>query len=236
MVSDAPEPARTGFRRTAAWLIAYALAMAYVESAVVVYLDAALAVRPEAIFPLRGASALGSLGEIELGRELATLVMLAAVGWLAGRGRLERLAWTAVAFGAWDIAYYGWLRVFIGWPTSPGSWDLLFLVPVPWVGPVWAPIVVSAALVGFGLATAARRRSRRPVRAGPGHVAAAALGGLLVILSFTVDSGPILSGGLPSDYPWPIFAAGMLLAAAAAADALRERRPGLAESAAGRAA
>lgn len=214
-----------GIRRTAVLVVAYAVAMAYVESAVVVYLDAAVDVRPEAIFPLQNPASVGILGAIEVGRELATLVMLVAVGVLAARGRLESLAWTAVAFGTWDIAYYGWLWVFSGWPPSLGTWDLLFLIPVPWTGPVWAPVTVSLALVAFGLAAAERLRSSRPLRAKPRHAVAAVLGGLLVILSFTLDAGSIMAGALPTDYPWPIFAAGMLLAVAGAVAALHGRPP-----------
>ena len=221
---------RRSFIPTAASIVAYALAMAYVESAVVVYLDAALSVKPEAIFPLRDPASAGNLAWIELGRELATLVMLATVGWLAGRDRIERLAWTAVAFGVWDIAYYGWLWVFVGWPPSLGTWDLLFLVPVPWVGPVWSPVVVSVALVGFGLAAARQRRLGRPIDLTPRLAAGAVAGGLIVILSFTIDAGSIIAGGVPTSFPWPVFATGMAVAAACAATALRRspvNRPGL---------
>ena len=85
----------------------------------VVYLQAALALTHEPLFPLQQASgeAARLLG-IEVGRELATLVMLGAIGWLAGSRRLERLVWFAVAFGAWDLAYYGWLWTFSGWPPT----------------------------------------------------------------------------------------------------------------------
>jgi hypothetical protein len=93
-------------------------------------------------------------GWIEVGRETATLVMIGAVAWNVGRSSLERLAWGAVIFGVWDIGYYAWLWVLAGWPPSLHSWDLLFLIPAPWAGPVWAPIVVSFGLIGFGLACA----------------------------------------------------------------------------------
>ena len=76
--------------------------------------------------------------------------MIGAVGMLAGRTSVERLAWSAVVFGAWDIGYYAWLYVFSGWPPSLGTTDLLFLIPVPWVGPVWSPVAVSVTLVGVG--------------------------------------------------------------------------------------
>ena len=217
------------FRATAVTVLAYAVAMAYLESAVVVYLQLALGGQVGAIFPLRPAIEAGDLVAIEVGREAATLVMIAAVGVLVGRTRVERLAWSAVVFGAWDIGYYAWLRVFSGWPPSLGTPDLLFLIPVPWVGPVWSPVAVSVALVGVGLAAARALRSGRQLALSRRHWAAGLGGGALVILSWTTDAGRLIDGGLPGPYPWPIFAAGMLLALAAAVDVLRGamRDPGI---------
>jgi hypothetical protein len=214
-------PRGTGFAATAVVVIAYAVAMAFLESAVVVYLQRALGIQVGALFPLQDPTGVGDLAAIEAGREAATLVMLAAIGWLAGRSSLERLAWTAVAFGTWDILYYAWLWVFIGWPPSLGTWDLLFLIPVPWAGPVWAPIAVSLALVGFGLAAAARLRAGHPVRIGPAQVAAGLLGGLVVVVAFCWNAPLLMDGGVPADFPWLIFAAGMALAGWGAATALR---------------
>ncbi len=208
------------FPATAAAVIAYAVAMAFLESAVVVYLQRALGIDPRALFPVQEPVLAGDLALIEVGREAATLVMLWAVGWLAGRTGLERLAWTAVAFGIWDVFYYAWLWAFIGWPSSPGTWDLLFLIPVPWTGPVWAPVAVSLALVGFGLAAARRIRAGLPVRAGRAQVAAGIAGGLAVIVSFTLDAGRIVAGEVPDAFAWPVFAAGLGLAAWSAASAL----------------
>ena len=209
------------FRSTAIAVIAFAIAMAYLESAVVVYLQGALDGRVWEIFPLRPELALGDYNLIEVGREVATLVMIGAVGWLVGRSGLERLAWAAVVFGVWDIGYYAWLQVFSGWPGSLGTTDLLFLIPLPWVGPVWSPVLVSVALVLVGLAGAGRLRDDRQLVPTPRHWAAGLVGGFTVILSWTIDSGRLLDGNLPGSYPWPIFAIGMLLALIAAADVLR---------------
>ncbi len=209
------------FRVTAVTVLLYALAMAYLESAVVVYLQLALGGQVGALFPLRPAIEAGDLVVIEVGREAATLVMIGAVGMLAGRTSVERLAWSAVVFGTWDIGYYAWLNVFSGWPPSLGTTDLLFLIPVPWVGPVWSPVAVSVALVGVGLAAAWTLRSGRPVVLARRHWAAGLVGGVIVVLSWTIDAGRLVGGGLPGPYPWPIFAAGMLLALAAAVDVLR---------------
>jgi len=212
------------FRTTAIVVIAYAGAMAYLEAAVVVYLQLALGLRVGAIFPLLPASEAGNLVAIEAGREAATLVMIATVGLLVGRTCLERLAWSAVVFGVWDIGYYAWLHVFSGWPPSLHTPDILFLLPVPWVGPIWSPVAVSAALVGVGLVAASAMRSGRRLAVARWHWAAGIGGGLLVVLSYTLDAGRLIDGGLPGPYLWPLFAIGMLLAMGAALDALWSAR------------
>jgi hypothetical protein len=198
--------------------------MAYLESAVVVYLRAALGEETGRVFPVDLSAGATSLGWIEIGREAATLAMIGAVGWIAGRGGLERLAWAAVVFGTWDIGYYAWLWVFRGWPPSLGTWDLLFLVPVPWAGPVWAPVAVSVALVGFGLAMAARCRAGHVPRVSAGWLGLLLIGGVVVIVSFTLNAGVVLEGGTPTDFAWPIFAAGMGIGVVAATAMLRAER------------
>lgn len=210
------------YRSTALAVIAFAVAMAYLEAAVVVYLQGTLGAAVGQIFPIPSAIEFGNLEQIELGREVATIVMIGAIGMLVGRTSLERLAWAAVVFGVWDIGYYAWLQVFSGWPGSLTTVDLLFLVPVPWVGPVWSPIVVSCALVGFGLTAASALRARRTMAIRPRHWIAGLVGGLLVVASYTVESGDLLQGGLPRPYPWPLFVVGVGVAAWAALDALRQ--------------
>jgi hypothetical protein len=214
-------PGGPQFSAVAIVVAAYAVAMAFLESAVVVYLQRALGIDPQALFPVQEPTLVGDLALIEVGREAATLVMLGMVGWLAGRSGLERLAWTAVAFGTWDILYYGWLWVFIGWPPSFGTWDLLFLIPVPWTGPVWAPMAVSLALVGFGLGAAHRLRAGSPVRAGRAQVAAGVAGGVVGIVAFCWNAQVVLDGGIPTGFPWPVFAVGLGLAGWGAMTALR---------------
>lgn len=215
----------TSFRVLAATVIVFSLAMAYLESAVVVYLQAALGSEVGVIFPLRPVSEVGDLIAIEVGREAATLVIIATVGLIAGRTPVERLAWSAVVFGAWDIGYYAWLWVFAGWPPSLDTTDLLFLIPVPWVGPVWSPVAVSVALVSVGLLAARRLRAGGRLALWWWHWAAGIGGGVLVLLSYTIDAGRVMDGGLPGPYPWPPFALGMLLALGAAAHALGRPAP-----------
>jgi hypothetical protein len=142
-----------------------------------------------------------------------------------GRSGLERLAWAAVIFGVWDIGYYFWLWVFSGWPSSLATWDLLFLIPVPWAGPVWAPVAVSIGLVGFGLVLAGRYRAGLRARAGRLRLGALMLGGLVVIVSFVLNAGVVLAGGTPSEFHWPVFAAGMGIGVVAAIAILRTAAP-----------
>jgi hypothetical protein len=215
------ERRQAAFASTALAVVAFGIAMGYLEATVVVYLRAAIDV-PSAV-PAQP-KILGAFEAVETVRELATLVMIAAVGWLAGRTRLERLAWAAVVFGAWDIIYYLGLRQLIGWPPDLATWDVLFLVPVPWVGPVWAPIAVSAALVGFGLAGARRLRAGLPVVVGRARALAALAGGGLVIASFVLDTDRAFAGDTPAWSGWPLFWAGMALAVGAAASGLGRLR------------
>ena len=209
-------------RNAAIAVFVFAIAMAYMESAVVVYLQRALGITPDSLFPLKNGDLVGNLAAIEVGREVATMVMLVAVGWLVGRRWVDRLAWTSVAFGVWDIGYYFWLWVFVGWPRSPATWDVLFLIPVPWAGPVWAPIVVSGALIGFGLGAARRTAAGRAPQVGAVRAVAGIVGGLVVVVSFAANAPALLAGGAPGWFPWPVFVAGMAVASWAAAGSLRE--------------
>lgn len=151
----------SGWKERLLVLSLFTVAMAYVESAVVVYLRQVYGitdllrdtpVRPDWLTP------------IELGREIATLVMLFTAGWLAGRTHAARWGLFLYAWGMWDILYYVWLRVFIGWPASLGDWDLLFLIPLPWWGPVWAPMLAAALMMGVGVRMARRSEEGRSIR------------------------------------------------------------------------
>ena len=220
-VAGSTDGSRGALRSTAVAVVAFGIAMGYLEAAVVVYLRSAI--EAGSVVPAYDPATFGTFEAIEVTRELATLVMIVAVGWLAGRTRLERLAWAAVVFGTWDIVYYVGLRLAIGWPPSLDTWDVLFLVPAPWVGPVWAPIVVSLALVGSGLAAARRLRAGRPIVVGPARALAALGAGAFVIASFLVDSSRVLAGDTGAWTGWPVFWAGMLLATAATISALTGR-------------
>ena len=122
----------------------FGIAMAFMESSVVIYLRKIL--YPEGFnFPLKPMP--GELSLTECLRELATLVMLVSVGWIAGKTFSQRFAWFIYAFAVWDIFYYIFLKILINWPDSIMTWDLLFLIPVIWTGPVITPVIVSMTMI-----------------------------------------------------------------------------------------
>jgi hypothetical protein len=135
-------------KRTLITLSLFAIAMGLLESAVVIYLRDIL--YPEGFaFPLNPIRP--DLVWTEIFRELATLVMLIGVGILAGRNSSERFAWFLYAFAVWDIFYYVFLWILIGWPESLLTWDVLFLLPVTCTGPVITPLIVSATMILLAL-------------------------------------------------------------------------------------
>jgi hypothetical protein len=117
----------------------YALAMGYLEAVVVYYIR----------YSLGDVHATGLVASItgrfpwgiEMTREVATLVMLATVALLAGRDWRERAAALLWAFGIWDATYYLGLEILAQWPSSIVTPDVYFLLPVPWGGPVWVPLL-----------------------------------------------------------------------------------------------
>ncbi len=101
---------------------------------------------------------------MELPREFATLVMLFAVGFLAGRTWKARIGYAAIAFGVWDIFYYVFLKIICGWPHSLLDWDILFLLPMPWWGPVLAPGLIALLMILWGTLASQFERSHSPAR------------------------------------------------------------------------
>ncbi len=133
-----------GFRQTLLWLTFFSIAMAFLESAVVVYLRE-LYYPQGFFFPL--ATMPGRIAITEILREVATIIMLLAAGYLAGRNSGQRFAWFVYCFAVWDIFYYVFLKLLVNWPESFTTWDILFLIPVVWTSPVIAPIGVSLTMI-----------------------------------------------------------------------------------------
>ena len=205
------------FTERTRWTIvaAFAIAMAWVEAASVLYIRALVdRIEPYQPDPLPINDALGN---VELLREASTLVMLATIGMLAGRTWRRRAGYAALAFGVWDVFYYVFLRIISGWPKTLLDWDILFLLPLPWWGPVLAPVSIAFVMILWGtLAT----QSACEVMDPRWTRAFASVGIALALGIFMVDAWRALPDGrdavlqvLPTSFNWPLFATAVLLMA-----------------------
>lgn len=139
---------RSGYTRKYLWLLAFGAAMGLMEAIIVVYLRALF--YPEGFqFPLKDMPPL--LFTCEWLREVCTVVMLTAIAFLSGRTKLDRFSFFIFSFAVWDIFYYVGLKWLLGWPDSLLAWDILFLIPVPWLGPVLAPVLCSMGMIGLAV-------------------------------------------------------------------------------------
>jgi hypothetical protein len=196
----------------------YAISMAWVESAVVVYLRVMIGrVVPYQADPLPISV---GLGWIEVGREVATLLMLGTVGWLAGRTFRGQAGYALVAFGIWDIFYYIFLIPMNGWPASLLDWDVLFLIPLPWWGPVLAPVLISLLLILGGGLAAFSETLPQPKWPHAWAWALNLLGVGLALYTFMETAIRVLPSGeeairqaLPVTFNWPLFLLSLALMA-----------------------
>ncbi len=205
--------------RKALLLGVFAIAMGYVEAAVVVYLRRIYYPQGFA-FPLNNA-VLDRMFLIEPGRELATIIMLSTIAILVGRRRLERFGWFLFAFAVWDVFYYVWLKALLNWPPSLLTWDILFLIPFPWAAPVLSPVLVAVSMAVWGLMLVKLDRVGRVLRPRLGEWLMTALGALAILGSFLRDFAAVamrssdraaqVAAHFPSNYPWWLFALGLAL-------------------------
>jgi len=208
-------------------VVLFAVVMAWMEAATVVYLRTLVGrIDPYQATPL---PMLPHLTGTELVREAATLVMLFTVGYLAGRTWRSRLGYTIIAFGVWDILYYLFLRVIVSWPRSIWDWDVLFLLPLPWWGPVIAPALIAAMMVLGGTLVSQSDRPERPVWPGRLSWGLNVAGVFLALYVFMADAIGALSGGieavravLPVRFNWPLFLVALVLMAAPIVDVSRQ--------------
>lgn len=196
-----------------------ALAFGWIEASVVLYLreiyvrEATL--RATSYLPnlqVALVSLPGRLVVLEMAREACTLVLLAAAGWLAGRRPADRVGAFLVSFGIWDLVYYAALRLVSGWPDSISTWDILFLIPSPWVAPVWAPVTVATLFVLAGsylFWTSDRERRYRWT-----DLSMLVASVFLTIAAFLLGSRAVLDHRVPEHFPILLFWSGVGLGTA----------------------
>ena len=207
-------------------ITAFAIAMGFLESAVVVYIREILYPGgfefPLSLIPL-------NLALTELLREVATLVMLVTIGILASRRFSTGFAWFIYSFAIWDIFYYVFLWLLVGWPPSLMTWDVLFLIPTTWTGPVLSPVLVSLTMILLAMLILFRAERGLETRI-PGKIwAGLILGSLILIFGFILDYSQhmlthfsffemgqmknpevlqVATSYIPDRFPWWIFGMG----------------------------
>jgi hypothetical protein len=207
----------------------FTIAMGFLESAVVVYLREIL--YPDGFdFPLTTMPL--NLALTELLREAATLVMLVSIGILAGRSFSTGFAWFLYSFAIWDIFYYVFLWLLLDWPQSLMTWDVLFLIPTTWTGPVLAPVLLSLTMILLALFILLKAERGEQSRLSGKIWAGLILGSLILIFGFIFDYSrhmlthfspgemmqlrnpevlKLATAYIPGRFPWLIFAAGQLV-------------------------
>ncbi len=211
-------------------LLIFAVSMGLFEAIVVVYIRELY--YPEGFeFPLKELPKW--LIVVEWTREITTLLMLGSVGWVSGKTFIKRLSVFLFLFGIWDITYYARLKVFLDWPESLLTWDILFLIPVTWVGPVLAPILCSILMIIMSIIFDLLISKNKLHKLISLEWILLIAGAAIIYYTYTVDFGMILIKGnflddfsnlaenpqfikiltswIPADYNWGLFSLGFVV-------------------------
>lgn len=161
----------------------FSIAMGMLEAAVVIYLRK-LFYAEGFDFPINPIEdQLITITEIL--REAATIIMLISIGYFYGRNLITRFAAFLYSFAIWDIFYYVFLKLIIGWPESIYTWDILFIIPVTWVGPVIAPILVSITMILFAFVFFITDRKQKKIKLSISDWLIFIGGSFVILISFT---------------------------------------------------
>jgi len=207
----------------------FSIAMGYLETSVVVYLR--VIYYPKGFcFPIAPIN--NGIAFTEILREAATIIMLYTIGYISGRNRPERFAWFIYCFGIWDIFYYVFLKALLNWPETLFTWDILFLIPVPWIGPVLAPCLVSLLLIVLALFIIYFTEMGKNAKLKPAEKWLLLIGCLVIIFSFIRDYLMVagangnspksiatdkqalfceMANYVPQNYPWWLFIIGFAI-------------------------
>ena len=191
-------------------ILILSIAFAYIESAVVIYLRSLY--YPNCFpFPLQTFNNSHLL--IELGREVSTIIILIGLGYIVGKNFLQRFAFFMFAFGIWDIFYYIWLKLFINWPESFFAWDILFLIPLPWLGPVLSPIIVSVCLIISSMIVIHFETQDYPIIVKTIDWVILIFAGIIIIFSYLQHFYTIINNSTPGYYSWWLLSCGLAIGA-----------------------
>jgi hypothetical protein len=208
----------------------FSMAMGFLESAVVVYLRTIY--YPSGFsFPLTPLDL--TIAVTEVLREAATMIMLVSFSMIAARGLLMRFSVFIFSFAVWDITYYIFLWLILGWPPSLMTWDILFLIPVTWTGPVLAPVINSASMIVLALLIVRYKRREILFRPAGAEWAALLAGSLITMIAYMKpflqhflsrysladlfrqgSNGDIASYSMhfvPEEFSWMLFSCGEIL-------------------------
>ncbi|MHC4842386.1 MAG: hypothetical protein ACYTFM_07255 [Planctomycetota bacterium] len=195
-------------------VVIFSIALGYFEAAVVVYLRAIF--HPEGfIFPLNLLDLHVSHRHLlltEIGREAASIVLIATAAWLFGRNKRQRLAYFLIIFAIWDIFYYVWLKLLLNWPASIMDWDILFLIPAAWASPVLAPVLVSILFLIFAGIILYRDHKDMPIKTSIIDWMGFVTGAVIVIISFCIAGLYINDMNYARYFSWFLFGLGCLIA------------------------
>jgi hypothetical protein len=186
----------------------FTAAFAFVESAVVIYLRDIY--YPGGFhFPIKRHYDLNLY--VEIIREFATLVIMFTISTLLSRKFWEGFGYFIMIFGIWDIFFYIWLKAAINWPDSFFTPDILFLIPVPWIGPVLAPVLISLVMIVIGIDITRLFSKGYNVKPGLLHWALVLVGSFFLLYSFMSDAEAGFHEKYPQPYKWILFAIGLVL-------------------------
>ena len=141
---------------------------------------------------------------------------------------MERFAYFLYIFAVWDIFYYVFLKITVNWPSSILTWDVLFLIPIPWTSPVLFPVLSSVTMIAISifLYNLYYRYKLKNLSAAEWSLLYA--GAFLIFITFIcgyfqlvfknfnlivkgVSLRVISAGFIPDRYYWEIFTVGELL-------------------------
>jgi len=208
----------------------FALAMGFFEAILVIYLRELY--YPEGFeFPLNLIDP--DILSFELIRELATILMLVCIGLLAGKTGLQQFGFFLFAFAVWDLFYYCGLKLLIDWPDSLLTWDILFLIPITWIGPVLAPVICSISMIYMAVLLFSGETAKRHFKLISHEWGLIISGAVIIFISFILDYTQLLIRGgylnklsslmtnqdfindltsyIPENFRWGVFLLGEVL-------------------------